>query len=161
MLYFLTVNCYEDIINALKTNSVDYQEIDHDPIYTTQESSNITGLSLEEGAKCLLLKTKDNFILVVLAGGNKLDSKKLKKALGIKDIRFATPAEVKDKLGCIVGACYPLGSIASLATYLDKSLLSQPNISFSPGRHDKTIKLKTDDYLRIEKPQELDIAADV
>jgi len=150
---------YQSIVKILKTNSISYTELDHDPVYTSEEAAKVRGMSLNAGAKSLLLKVKDKFILVVLAGSEKLDSKKLKKMLGARDIRFATPAEVKDKMGCIVGACYPFGSVAHLETYLDKSLLAEKVVSFNPGLHHKSIKIKLEDYLEIEKPITVDISA--
>ncbi len=152
------MNPYEEIIKLLKANSINFTELDHEPVYTSEQAAKVRGMTLNSGAKSLLLKSKDRFVLAVLAGSHKLDSKKLKKALKVKEIRFASPAEVMDKMGCIVGACYPIGSIAKLETYLDNSLFKQINISFNPGRHDKSIKIKLSDYLKLEKPIELDIS---
>ena len=153
------MSSYEAITSLLNANSVNYQELDHDPVYTTEDAAKIPGLTLESGAKSMLLKTKNKFILIVMSGSKKLDSKKLKKALGVKEIRFATPAEVKDQMGCIVGACYPFGSIANLETYLDKSLLDQSSISINPGLHDKSLILKLSDFVLVEKPQIVDVSA--
>jgi len=156
----MKVSPYEDIIGVLKANSIEYKELDHEPVYTSEDAAKVRGLSLESGAKSLLLKAKDRFILVVLPGSRKIDSKKLKNILNTKELRFANPAEVKNKMGCIVGACYPFGSIAHLETYLDNSMLGQSNISFNPGLHHKSIKIKLNDYLIIEKPQMVDISAE-
>jgi len=153
------MNPYEKILGVLNTNSVKYQVLDHEPVYTSEDAARVRGLSMESGAKSLLLKTKDNFILVVISGSKKIDSKKLKMLLGVKEVRFATPDEVEVKMGCKVGACYPLGSIASLKTYLDSSLLSQPKISFNPGVHNKSIKLKLNDYITLEDPEIIDTSA--
>ena len=153
------MNSYEAITSLLKTNSVKYKELEHDPIYTTEDAAKVPGLFLESGAKSMLLKAKDKFVLVVMSGDKKLDSKKLKKVLGIKDLRFASPAEVKDKMGCIVGACYPFGSIANLETLLDKSLLDQSEISINPGLHHKSILLNIEDFVMVEKPQIVDVSA--
>jgi len=80
---------YDKITELLRAHHINYQELDHEPVYTSQEAARIRGLSLDEGAKSLLLKTKHKFVLVVLAGSKKLDSKKLKNILSVKDLRFA------------------------------------------------------------------------
>src|SRR5436189_117970 len=113
---------YEQIIVKLKEQGIDYKEFDHEPVYTSEDAAKIRGLSLDEGAKSLLLKAKENFVLVVLAGSKKLDSKKLKKLLGVKDLRFASPAEVQEQMNCMIGSCYPFGSLNGLNTYIDQSL---------------------------------------
>lgn len=152
------MNPYEDIIGVLRANSINFEELDHEPVYTSEDAAKVRGLSVEAGAKSLLFKAKDKFVLVVLSGSKRVDSKKLKRLLAVKEIRFATPAEVNNKMGCIVGACYPFGSIAHLQTYLDKSLLNQSSISFNPGIHNKSIKIKLSDYLAVENPHKVDIS---
>jgi Ala-tRNA(Pro) deacylase len=156
----MKVNPCQDIIGVLKANSVDFEELDHEPVYTSEDAAKVRGLTMESGAKSLLLKTNDKFLLVVIAGNKKLDSKKLKRTLNVKKIRFANSDEVENKMGCKVGACYPFGGIAHLDTYLDNSLLNQFKISFNPGVHHKSIKIKLNDYLRIEKPHIIDVSAE-
>ncbi|MGD0284723.1 MAG: YbaK/EbsC family protein [Candidatus Saccharimonadales bacterium] len=152
------MNPYESIINTLKTYSVNYSELEHEPVYTSEQAAKVRGLSIDTGAKSLLLKANDNYYLVVLSGSKKIDSKKFKMAIGIKKFRFATPDEVKEKMLCNIGACYPFGSIVKLDTYIDKSLIGQSIISFNPGRHDKSIKMDLKDYMMIENPKQIDIS---
>jgi Ala-tRNA(Pro) deacylase len=149
---------YEAIIALLKSKQAPYKEVEHEPIFTCEESAKVTGFSVDGGAKSLLLKAHESFILVVLAGGRRLDSKKLKKKLGVKYTRFATPQEVEEIMGCRIGSCYPFGSVFGVRTHLDGSLLGQKEISFNPGLHHKTIKIKLDDYLRVEPVVHTDIA---
>lgn len=149
---------YEAILAILKTRAVDFKEIEHDPVYTSEQAAAIRGFSLDAGAKSLLLKTKSGFVLVVLSGSRKLDSKKIKTALLTNKFRFATPEEVVECMGCKIGACYPFGSIARLKTYIDDSLMNQPVISFNPGVHHKSITLKLDDYLKIENPTRVSVS---
>lgn len=73
-------------------------------------------------------------------------------------MRFATVNEVKEIMGCEVGACYPFGSIVHLDTYVDNSLLKQTSISLNPGAHNKSIQLKLSDYLMLENPKKLDVS---
>lgn len=149
---------YEDIVGVLKANSISYKELDHEPVYTSEQAATIRGFSLDSGAKSLLLKADNKFVLTVLSGSKRLDSKKLKKTLGVKNLRFATPEEVKENMGCEVGACYPFGSIIQLDTYLDDSLTKQTDISFNPGLHNKSLVIKLSDYLMIENPKKVNVA---
>jgi Ala-tRNA(Pro) deacylase len=151
------MNPYESILSMLRANGIDFEEIEHEAVYTSEQAAAIRGLSLDGGAKSLLLKTNDDFVLIVLSGSKKLDSKKVKLALSTKKLRFATPEEVKQHMGCEIGACYPFGSIAKLKTYVDQSLLSQSTISFNPGVHNKSITLKLNDYLVLENPAQVSI----
>lgn len=160
MVYSLVMKPYQKIVQRLQTAGIKFTELNHEPVYTLEDSAKVEGLAKASGAKSLLLKTKHGYILVVLSGDDRLDSKKLKKALVIKDIRFASPAEVQQVMGCIIGACYPFGSIADIPTYLDAGLTRHAVISFNPGLHDKSIQIGMDDFLKLEQPTQLDLAAD-
>src|SRR5438105_338922 len=105
---------YEKIIQLLDQSQILYELLEHEAVYTSEQAAKIRGLSLDQGAKSLLLKAKNDFILVVLPGNKKLDSKRVKQLLFVKDLRFATPEEVKEIMGCEVGACYPFGNIIGI-----------------------------------------------
>ena len=125
---------YEKIIELLKTNSVWFEKLEHEPVYTSEQAAAVRGMDLESGAKALLFKADNDFVLVVLGGHKKVDWKKLKQLLAVKKIRMATSEEVIDQMGVEVGACYPFGNVAGLRTLADKSLAEQEIISCNPGR---------------------------
>src|SRR4051812_49337928 len=112
-------NPYQEITSLLKNSSISFEEIHHEPVRTSEEAAAVRGLSMSEGAKSLLLKCDGNLTLAIIPSNRKLDSKKVKKLLKVKDIRFATPEEVKEQMGCEVGACYPFGQIAGVKTIVD------------------------------------------
>lgn len=151
------MNQYEIILSFLRKNNIQFQQISHKPVYTSEQAAKVRGLSMHEGAKSILLKTKNNFVLVVMPGDVSLDSKKLKKILGVKDIRFAKPDEVEQQMKCKVGSCYPFGSLVNLNTYMDESLTKTSKISLNPARHDVSLVVTTGDYLVLEKPTVVDI----
>lgn len=139
-------NPFEKIIQFLEAKGAKYEIFEHEPVYTSEQAAKARGESLGDGAKSLLLKAGDSFLLAVLPGDKRLDNKKLKKILGVKNIRFATSEEVKEIMGCEIGACYPIGDIAGVRTIVDNAFLHNINICFNPGVHDKTIKMKWNDY---------------
>lgn len=146
------INPFDEIIKLLNKNKIQYQLIEHEPVYTSEQAARVRGLSLSEGAKSLLLKTDDRFILVVLPGDRKLNSKELKKHIKTRDLRFATPDEVVQIMGCEIGSCYPFGNIIGIDTMADIELGKNEYISFNPGLHNKTIRLKYADYQQIVEP---------
>ncbi|HUD08246.1 MAG TPA: YbaK/EbsC family protein [Candidatus Saccharimonadales bacterium] len=150
------MNPYDAIIKLLKDNLINFEVLEHEPVFTSEQAAKVRGLSLDSGAKSLLLKADKNFILVVLPGSRKIDSKKLKTKLGVKNLHFASPEDVELFMHCKIGACYPFGSVTKLDTYIDESLLDQASISFNPGVHTKSIKMDLADYLKIENPKRID-----
>lgn len=136
------------ITNVLEESGIQYELLEHDPVHTSEQAAQVRGMSMETGAKSLLLKTQHGFVLAVIQGDKRLDMKKfMAHSAGSKKPRFATPEEVEEQMGCQVGACYPLGNLVNLRTILDEPFSRQESISFNPGVHDKTIKLQMNDYL--------------
>lgn len=151
---------YEAIVRLLDEAHVTYEKIEHAPVFTSKQAAPIRGTKLEQGAKALLFKTKEgNFVLVVLPGNQRADSKKLRVLLGTKDIRFATPEEVIVHMGCAIGSCYPFGVVAGLRTLADPLLGDNEVISLNPGRHDISIKMRYADYIRLAKPEIISITS--
>lgn len=152
------MNPYQKIIDFLKENSISYAETEHEPVFTSDQAAKVRGEDINIGAKSLLIKAGGNFVMVVLPGGHKLDSKKLKNVLNVKDLRFALPEEVEKIMGCKIGACYPFGNIIGLATYADNTLMNNEKIVFNPGLHDHSIEIKWSDFLKNVHPIMADIS---
>jgi Ala-tRNA(Pro) deacylase len=146
------------IILLLQQNDAQFELIEHEPVFTSEQAANIRGLGLKNGAKSLLLKVEDDFIMFVLPGDRKLDTKKLKDLTGAKRIRFATPEEVEEITGTKIGAVYPFGAIAEVEMYVDQTLAENEVIAFNPGVHDKSIIMQWSEYEKSVKPQLVDIS---
>ena len=125
------------ILLLLQQHGAEFELVEHEPVFTSEQAAGIRGLELKNGAKSLLLKVDDDFLMFVLPGDRKLDTKKLKKLTGSKRIRFATPTEVEEITGTKIGAVYPFGIIAEVEMYVDQSLAENEIIAFNPGVHDK------------------------
>ena len=151
------IDPYQKIKDLLDLKGAWYQEWEHEPVYTSLEASQARNEPMNSGAKALLFKAENQFFLAVVPGGEKVSFKKLKKVLGRKNIRMAYPEEVKEVMGCKIGACYPLGSVAELETVIDESLLDNNEVSFNPGVHHKTIKMKTRDLFALSAGKKVDI----
>lgn len=153
-------DAYEAIIRLLDETHTRYEKFEHEPVFTSEEAAAVRGVSMSQAAKALLFKTKENsFVLVVLPGDKRADSRKLKDYLGTKSIRFATPEEVEVHMGCKIGSCYPLGVVAGLRTLVDKSLGNNEEIFFNPARHDISIKLRYEGYEKLAAPELVNVAA--
>ncbi len=150
---------YEKIIKLLDEESVEYQVVDHEHIHTSAEAAKVRGTSMSEGAKSLMLKSGDVFVMAIIPGDKKLNSRKLRAIMGVRKLKFSSPEEVEKIMGCKIGACYPFGNLISLKTYAEGSLADNTWISYSPGLHDKSIRMKWVDYRKIVKPEVVDIAS--
>ena len=150
---------YEAIIRLLDRSRIQYEKTEHEPVFTSEEAAAVRGVSMSQAAKTLLFKTKEGqFVLVVLPGDKRADSKKLKEILHTKSLRFAAPEEVEQQMGCRIGSCYPLGVVAGLRTLVDKSLAENKEIFFNPGRHDVSIHMSYSGYIKLSQPEIVAVA---
>lgn len=148
---------YKQIINLLDKSGVEYKVLKHEHIHTSEEGAKARGTSMSEGAKSLLLKSGETFIMAIVPGDKKLNSRKLRAVMGVRKLKFASPEEVEKIMGCKIGACYPFGNLISLRTFAEKTLGRNTWILYSPGVHDKSIRMKWADYKKIAEPIIVDI----
>jgi len=138
---------------SLESAGISFSLTHHAPVYTSAEAAAIRGVSLHSGAKALILKAGELFIMVVLPADLSLDSKALRAALGVKQIRFATKEEVFALTQLAPGSIPPFGSLFGLPTYCDDRLADNERINFNAGSHTDSIQMSHADYLRFESPR--------
>lgn len=141
----------KQIRQILASRKIEFEEMEHEAVYTSQQAARAIGLqTAESGVKSLVLKTKEGeFILVLSPGNKKVDTKKIARMENTKSLFFARPEEVIKVTGIPVGSIPPFGHKTKLKTYLDEELLKQECLHFNPGSHNKTIALKAADLLKV------------
>ncbi len=149
------MSVYEKIIQILKSNNIEYQALEHEPTKTCAEAARIRGTTPQQGAKALVCIADKKPIMIVLPCSRKLDVKLFKRECEIKDLRFATPDEVKQITGLEIGSIPPFGGLFNLTTHLDLTLSSQKQIAFNAGDICRSIIMDYEDYLRLENPVQL------
>ena len=140
----------ENIVQKLEKQGIDYEIVEHEPVYTNPAMAEALGVSESETVKSLVLSTKEKKIVVfVMPGNKKVDWKAAAKTAGTKKVGFAKPEAVSDLVGCEVGCVPPFGHITDLPIYLDGALLHQKFVYFNPGVHDKSFKVTSRDLKKL------------
>ena len=129
-----------------------YEVKEHPPTPTSEDSARERGEPLKIGAKALVLKADDTFLMAIVPGNRKIDSKKLKEILNVNAIRFATEEELFQLTSLKPGAVPPFGNLFNLSTIMEKSFLEEEYIAFNAGELTKSIKMKTKDFIELVKP---------
>lgn len=145
------MSVYEKIIQLLESNNIQYQALEHEPTPTCEDSARVRGTSMDQGAKALICMADKKPLLIVLPCSQKLDVKLFKQRFGVKDLRFASPDEIKDLIGLQIGAIPPLGVILDLPTYVNSLLQSQTTIAFNAGDRTRSIIMEYVDFVKIQK----------
>jgi Ala-tRNA(Pro) deacylase len=150
------------IIDRLENNSTDYQVFEHEPVTTSEEASEVRGgYDLSQGLKALVLKLYDapeQFVMIVVPGDTNFDEKKVKKATGANDFRFANEDELDDLLGEVkVGGIPPFGSLFELRTYVGESIKELDEVIFNAGDRSVSVSVTASSYFKSESPEVVDI----
>ena len=148
----------EQIHERLRGEGIEFRASSHPPVYTSEEAARVRGVSPGSGAKALIVKAGDTFRMFVLPGDHKLDGRKIRRNLGYRNIRFATPEEVEQITGLKIGSIPPLGSLFGLHTICDSALGENEEINFNAGTHTDSICMAYRDYLKVEDPEVVDFS---
>jgi Ala-tRNA(Pro) deacylase len=148
----MTASVFERLHERLQQAGVPFTVLRHEPVYTSEQAAAVRGTSLASGAKALVMKAGEAFVLLVLPADRKLESRKARAALGVKALRFATREEVEQLTGLQPGSIPPFGSLFGLPTYSDPALAENAAINFNAGDHAISIQMAYADYARTEQP---------
>jgi Ala-tRNA(Pro) deacylase len=148
----MSISVFDRLHERLQSSGVAFTVLRHEPVYTSEQAAAVRGVSLASGAKALVLKAGEAFVLAVMPADRKLDSKKARAALGTKSIRFASREEVEQLTGLQPGSIPPFGSLFGLPTWCDPALGDNPSINFNAGDHAISVQMTYADYVALERP---------
>ncbi|MHC4416382.1 MAG: YbaK/EbsC family protein [Planctomycetota bacterium] len=150
----------ERILALLDEHGVPYRHLEHEPTPTSEDAARVRGEPLENGGKALLLKADGDFRLFVLSAARRLDSTAVRRCLGCRRSRFATPGELLQLTGLVPGSVPPFGEpILPFPLAVDRSILDNERIAFNAGSLTHSIIMRVHDYRRVARIAiEVDVA---
>jgi len=148
----MSPSVFERLQERLQRQGVHFVVLRHEPVFTSEQAAAVRGTPLSSGAKALIVKAGDRFVLLVLPADRKLDSRKARETLGVKALRFATREEVTQLTGLQPGSIPPFGGLFDLPTYCDPALADNASINFNAGDHAISVQLAYADFVAAEQP---------
>ncbi|MFH1390810.1 MAG: YbaK/EbsC family protein [Candidatus Diapherotrites archaeon] len=118
----------------IKKNGVDAELIPlaHE-VRTVSDAVKATGIPAENHAKSILfICSNKEPVVVVLLGTDRVDYKKLKELMNVKDVRLAEPDEVEEITGFEVGGVPPIG-FYGVKTIVDPDVLKKDKVACGGG----------------------------
>ena len=149
---------YDRIRQLLDGAGVAYRVVDHEATTTSADSARVRGVPLGCGAKALLLKCDGVFRLFVMPADRKLQSKLVRAALHVKDVRFATAEELHALTGLAPGSVPPFGvPVLPFPLYADPAIgRVHTEVAFNAGELTRSIIMSAEAWASIAKPYELE-----
>ncbi len=132
----------------MKSENADYSILTHDSTFAIAAAGAAHyGISLQETTPTLILKTKENYIAAIISGNTRISFKKLKQALGVKDISLADPKTVLEITGTQIGEISLINP--GMKTIIDSAVLKNDYCYGGAGISKTTLRIKTDDLIKI------------
>lgn len=146
------------VLKRLHEMKLPFVRMVHAPVYTSAEAAQVRGSDLHSGAKALIMRTDDKYLMAVIPADLSLDNSALRTFIGSRHLRFATKDELLELTGLTPGSVPPFGSLFDMPTICDERLAENAEINFNVGSHTESVRLAYADYLRAESPRIAKIA---
>ena len=157
----MSSSVFDRVESLLNQHGIAFQVLRHEPVYTSEEAARVRGTPLASGAKALICKGENTFVMFVVPADRKLDSHAVRRAKGWRKLRFATREEVLELTGLVPGSIPPFGSLFGLPTLCDERLGENEVINFNAGDHSISVSMRYEDYVRVESPEVGSFAAEL
>jgi Ala-tRNA(Pro) deacylase len=141
------------LLADLATLGVDFVALEHEAVFTVEESEAIHAALPGAHTKNLFLKNGDGtFWLVTVDHARRVDLKALAPAVGAKKFSFGKAEDMERLLGVTPGAVTPLAAIndqdGQVRVVIDAALVDADRVHVHPLRTTATIGLSGDNLLR-------------
>ena len=151
-------DAYTQLITLLDQHGAHYQLIDHAPEGRTEIVSPMRGNALSQAAKCIILMVKigkkiTRHVLAVIPGDARVDLQAVKALMRGTYVSFASPDIAERLAGSVTGTILPFSFNPELELIVDPSLLENEEIYFNAARLDRSLVLKTSDYIELANPR--------
>jgi Ala-tRNA(Pro) deacylase len=150
---------YTRLIELLEQHGARYRLIDHAPEGRTEIVSPMRGNELSQAAKCMVVMVKvgkkvTRYVLAVVPGDARVDLNAIKSLLDGTYVSFASPDVAERLAESVTGTVLPFTLNDRLELIADPSLIEQnEELYFNAARLDRSMALRTSDYVAIAKPR--------
>jgi Ala-tRNA(Pro) deacylase len=138
---------------------IQYEVIEHLEAITAQRVADVEDVPGHIFVKSVVALVDNRPHLLALPAPHVVDFETLRRDLGAESARLATEAEFGPLFpDCEVGAMPPFPGPKGVPVLMDRDLIDNPQIVFEAGSHTESIRMRTDDYVKLARPRLLSFA---
>jgi len=142
--------------SLLDREGMRYEERHHRPAYTAQEVAAAEHVSGHKVAKVVVAMADGRPVELVLPASQQVDLDRLREALGAREVRLASEAEIEKVFcDCEVGAIPPVAHWQDVPVLVDPTLKARGDIVMQAGTHEDAVRLSYDDWFALVRPREV------
>jgi Ala-tRNA(Pro) deacylase len=148
-----------DVTAFLEQAGIDFDVLEHTRTERAADEAAALGIDTGEVAKTLVLVTASGNVRAVLPASERIDLHKVADVLGVgaKKVQLATEDDLaRDYADFELGAVPPFGGRDD-QVLVDDQLARRNSVVVEAGSHDRSVRLKTADLVRLAGAQVVDI----
>jgi Ala-tRNA(Pro) deacylase len=148
-----------DVTRLLEESGVDFDVLEHAHTERAADEAAALGIESEEVAKTLVLVAPGGNVRAVLAASERIDLRKVGAVLevGGKKVQLASEDDLaRDYPDFELGAVPPLGGPEN-RVIVDERLARRDSVVLEAGSHERSVRLKAADLVRLTRAQVADI----
>jgi Ala-tRNA(Pro) deacylase len=152
-----------ELTKTLDDAGVQYEVLPHGHTEDAVAEAGALGLPPADVAKTLIARTPEGHLRALVPASERLDMRKLREALGASkdDVQLATEEEMARAYPeFALGAVPPLGGSHTDPVIVDRRLARREWIVFEAGSHDDSVRVRTDDVMRLTSARTADLCQD-
>lgn len=115
---------------------------------TAADAARAIGCRVGQIVKSLVLMGDGEPFVALTSGDNRADTDRLAAALGVREVRKATPDEARRATGFAIGGTPPFGYPRPLRVLVDRDLLSYEEVWAAAGTPMTVFPIRPDDLVR-------------
>lgn len=143
-----------EIYQYLTENNIWHEITQHEAVYNMEELKAVELPYPEWDAKNLFVRDdkKRNYYLITVKGEKRVDLKEFRKQNGLRNLSFASEADLMEYMQLTPGSVSPLGLLNNpehrVQFYLDAELAGN-KIGVHPNDNTATVWMETDDLIKL------------
>jgi Ala-tRNA(Pro) deacylase len=148
-----------DVTGFLEEAGVDFDPLEHERTERAADEATALGIGAEDVAKTLVLVAPNGNVRAVLAASERIDLHKVAPVVGVgaKKVHLASEEDLaRDYPDFELGAVPPFGGRED-PVIVDERLAARDSVVLEAGSHDRSVRLKAADLVRLTKARVADI----
>ena len=144
-----------NIAAYLQAKALPFEALEHRDTFDARSLALELSVPGREVAKTVLLRADHGYayLVAVLPSNRQIDFKSASEALGGSWIELASEDEVSERCpDCEPGVLPPFGSQYGMTTLVDETLTRDEEIVFEGNTHHDAIRMRFDDFRKLEEP---------
>ncbi|MFC3106880.1 aminoacyl-tRNA deacylase [Undibacterium arcticum] len=133
--------------DCLRNKGSRYEILRHPHSHTSMDTAQAAHIPGDQLAKTVLLQDEFGYVATVLPSTYHVRLSEMRKRTG-RHLILAGESGMRELFkDCELGAVPPVCTAYGMQTYLDESLMRQPDIYFEVGDHEQLIHMNIDQFL--------------